>query len=321
MNTGPWHEQAVTLIRQAVLAPSSHNTQPWRFRISTSTIDLYADRTRALPVNDPADRELTISCGCALFNLCVGAAGIGLLAQVQLLPAPHEPDWLARVAFTGGPEDAGVDASLARFIPQRRTYRKRFAPREVDAAVLAELVDAARSESAWLLSLATSEARQQAASLVAVGDAAQWADVNWRRELAGWMHPLRRGDGLTVSALMGPVVRAVVRAFDMGGSVGAKDSDLAEASPLLLVLGTEHDDLATWLAAGQALQRVLLTACKHGLQASYLNQPVQVAPLRSKLRNLIGVGFPQIFLRIGYPASEIAPAPRREVAAVIDTAV
>ncbi|HEY9119502.1 MAG TPA: hypothetical protein VIN33_07070 [Marinobacter sp.] len=73
MNTGPWHEQAVTLIRQTVLAPSSHNTQPWRFRISTSTIDLYADRTRALPVNDPADRELTISCGCALFNLCVGA--------------------------------------------------------------------------------------------------------------------------------------------------------------------------------------------------------------------------------------------------------
>ena len=36
------------------------------------TVELLADRTRALPVNDPQDRELTISCGCALFNLRVG---------------------------------------------------------------------------------------------------------------------------------------------------------------------------------------------------------------------------------------------------------
>ncbi len=63
MNAGEWNEQAVSLIRQAVLAASSHDTQPWLFRISTWAIDLHADRTRASPVNDPEDRELAISCG------------------------------------------------------------------------------------------------------------------------------------------------------------------------------------------------------------------------------------------------------------------
>ena len=320
MNTREWNEQATSLIRQAVLAPSSHNTQPWLFRISTSIIDVHVDRMRALPVNDPEDRELTISCGCALLNLRVAGAGLGLRAQVQLLPEPDEPDWLARASFASAPQETAAEAELSGFCEHRRTYRKRFAARMVDPTALEQLIEAANAECVWLRPLRTEEARQQAGTLVAEGDAAQWANPSWRRELAAWMHPRRRGDGLTVPAFAAPVAQLVVRTFDMGGSVGAKDKDLAEASPLLAVLGTERDEPRDWLLAGQALQRVLLTACKHGLQASYLNQPVQVASLRPKLQNITGGGFPQIVLRMGYPLGEIAAAPRRTVEEVIDIA-
>lgn len=48
-------------LRYAVLAPSSHNTQPWRFIVDGETVTLNADRLRALPVADPCDRELIIS--------------------------------------------------------------------------------------------------------------------------------------------------------------------------------------------------------------------------------------------------------------------
>jgi hypothetical protein len=41
------------LLRYAVLAPSGHNTQPWLFSVRGDTVDLYADRTQALPVVDP----------------------------------------------------------------------------------------------------------------------------------------------------------------------------------------------------------------------------------------------------------------------------
>jgi Nitroreductase family len=43
----------------AVLAPSGHNTQPWRFKVVAEALELWADRTRALAVVDPHDRELT----------------------------------------------------------------------------------------------------------------------------------------------------------------------------------------------------------------------------------------------------------------------
>lgn len=317
MNANGSLEWAVSLIRRAVLAPSSHNTQPWLFRVSKSAIDLYADRTRALPVNDPDDRELSISCGCALMNLRIAAAAEGLGGRVELFPAPDEPDWLTRISFDGKLGAPAEEAALAAFIEQRRTYRKRFLPREVDPAAVDQLIEAAQSEGAWLRPLATVAARQEAAGLVAEGDAAQWANPSWRRELADWMHPRRRGDGLTVPALAAPVAQLVVRTFDIGGGVGAKDRELAEASPLLAVLGTYGDQPRDWLLAGQALERVLLAACGQDLQASYLNQPIQVESLRPKLQNLAGGDFPQILLRLGYPVEVVPSAPRRDIADVI----
>ena len=313
-----WKQKARSMIARAALAPSSHNTQPWFFRVTESAINLYADRTRALPVNDPENRELTISCGCALMNLRLAAASDGVGVRVELLPEPGEPDLLARVSICAKSSALAEDAELAEYIESRHTYRRRFASREVGESTLNRLLEGARREGACLLPLAAEDARQQAADLVTEGDAAQWADPGWRRELAAWMHPRRQGDGLTIPAAGVAVAQLVVRTFDMGGRVGAKDRQLAEASPLLAVLSTDGDLPCDWLQAGQALQRVLLIGCRYGLQASYLNQPIQVASLRSRLRDIAGPGFAQILLRIGYPRDEISPAPRRALEDVID---
>jgi len=133
------------------------------------------------------------------------------------------------------------------------------------------------------------------------------------------MHPRRRGDGLTVPGIVAPIAQVVVRTFDMGNGVAAKDKQLADESPVLAVLGTEGDSVTDWLAAGQALERVLLNAHSNGLQASYLNQPIQVASLRAKLQNLLERGgFPQTLLRLGFPTDEIQAAPRRDLDEVID---
>jgi nitroreductase len=318
MNTTEWTEQARSLIARAVRAPSSHNTQPWFFRIADRTLELYADRTRALPVNDPEDRELTISCGCALANLRIAAAGEGLAAQVELLPEREDPDLLARIAFSGPRDGLGEEAGLAAAIDRRHTFRRPFAAREVPVPLRGQLIAAADHEGAQLHPLLTDEERQGAISLVAEGDAAQWDDPSWRRELAAWMHPRRDGDGLSVPGLALPAARLAVRKLDMGDWVAGRDRGLAEAAPLLAVLTTEGDQTRDWLQAGQALQRLLLVACAAGLQATYLNQPVEVSPLRPRLQALAGAGIPQILLGLGYPDEEIPPSPRRPIESVIE---
>ena len=305
------------LVQAASLAPSSHNTQPWLFRLDGRVIELLADRTRALPVNDPDDRELTISCGCALFNLRVAAAAAGLDAKVDLLPDAADVDLLARVRLAPA-ATMQADAELQAAMAERRTYRERFAATAVEPQVLRSLADAVSSEGATLTVLDSAGQRLDAAALVAEGDAVQWANPSWRRELAAWMHPRRRGDGLTLPALAIPVAQMVVRTFDMGHGVAAKDRQLADESPVLAVLATEGDRPRDWLAAGQALQRLLLVGVQNGLQASYLNQPVQVAALRPKLQQITGrPGYAQLLLRIGTPAKALPAVPRRPLSAVL----
>ena len=307
-----------SIVHRATLAPSSHNTQPWRFGLAASYVDLLADRTRALAVNDPWDRELTISCGAALMSLRVAAAATGLATRVQLLPDGPESDRLARLELTADPADAEL-ADLARFIEQRRTYRKAFDGRDVVPGAIESVASAVAREGARLRTLDT-EQRRAAGALVAEGDRQQWDDPRWRRELAMWMHPRRDGDGLTVPALAAPFAQAVVRTFDMGNGLAAKDQQLLIGSPWLTVLTTPADDVPAWLHAGQALQRALLVACRHGLQASYLNQPVEVPALRARLQALLGtVDHPQLLMRWGHPGDAVPPAPRRPLDAVLDT--
>ena len=99
---GSLSEKSHFLLRYAILAPSGHNTQPWLFKIvgNNNIIEVYADRSRALPLVDPDDRELIISCGAALYHLRLAANHFGIADEVQLLPDnSNNPDLLARISL------------------------------------------------------------------------------------------------------------------------------------------------------------------------------------------------------------------------------
>ncbi|WP_240777800.1 hypothetical protein [Nonomuraea basaltis] len=65
-----------------------------------------------------------------------------------------------------------------------------------------------------------------------------------------------------------------------------------------------------WLRAGQALQRVLLVATKHGLSASFLNQPLDLRDMRRRRDPYHRRGHPQMIIRLGY-GPHVARSPRR----------
>lgn len=305
------------LVAAAVLAPSSHNTQPWRFAHGDEHVDVLADRLRALPFNDPYDRELAISCGCAVFNLEVAADSLGLAPRLRPFPDGPGSDLLARVSLADTCAEPGPHAPLEPAIAARHTWRGAVEPTPPGPALQARLVGAAGRHGVRLSTL-QGDARIDAAALVDEGDRTQWADPSWRRELALWMHPRRLGDGLTVPAAAAPVARAVVRAADMGRSVGHRDRDAVAEAPWLGVLSTATDSPADWLAAGRALQHLLLEAARDGFQAGYYNQPLQVAPLRPRLGGLVDEAFPQVMFRLARPAGVARAAPRRPPTEVME---
>ena len=314
------------LLRFAILAPSSHNTQPWRFRIKDCQVELLADRERTLPVIDPLHRQLFMSCGAALLNLRIAMRRFGWADVVHELPADGDADVLARIRMGVSHQPGRDDYSLCNAIPLRRTNRQPFEMRPVSKLIADKLAKACQAEGAWLVRLLP-KAKYAAAELIAAADREQLADRMFRRELSQWLisNVSHRGDGIPGrSKSYGPTTSfgtgVLVRTFDVGGSVAAKERDLVAGSPMLAVLGASYDDPIGWLRVGQAMQRMLLTAQTYGLSASFLNQPLELDLYRQRFTQLVArPGSPQLILRIGY--GPLAPAtPRRPLQDVIEYA-
>ena len=323
-HNGSHLEKWAFLLRYAVLAPSSHNTQPWMFHADGPELLLHADRSRACPVVDPNDRELIISCGCALYHLRSAMAHFGYLGSIDVLPDANNPDLLARITM-GVQEENSPEESLVFFaIPKRRTNRQPFYDQPIPPALLGALSHAAESQFAWLHLVRGEELRHVLAQLIAEGDRRQWANKNFRKELAAWVHPNRATarDGIPgyaqgVDDLMSYAGPLVVRTFNMGEGQAAKDLELATGSPALVLLGTDGDTPRDWLHAGQALARVLLRARVEDVWASFLNQAVELPDLRQTLCTALGLtGHPQLCLRLGF-GEDIRPTPRRDVSEVL----
>lgn len=314
-------EKLYFLLRYASLAASSHNTQPWLFRVREDTIDLFADRTRCLPVIDPNDRELIISCGCALFHLQVAARYFGFDFEITRHPDPSNLDHLAHVSFTISHKPiSDMDKNLFYAILERRTNRNNYEQTLPNIETLNRLKDVILSHQNCRLKVVSNQTnRKTLTTLITKSDKIQAADVHFRRELASWVHPNRsqHKDGMPgyafgISDILSNLGPFILRTFDWGGGKAAKDEQLALGSPVLFVLGSDEDEILSWLYTGEALAHLCLQAQSEGLSVSYFNQPIELEEIREQLGKIIELnGYPQLILRLGFCPKTVKPTPRR----------
>lgn len=314
-------EQVRTVLTAASAAPSLHNSQPWRFRSTRSVLELHADTSRAIPVADSDHRELALACGAALLNLRLAIRALGIYPDVRLCPDPTRPDLLAAVRPQGRRQTTPLEQRLADAIPRRRTNRRPFLDAAITDPMRNELRRAAEAERCWLAILSSAQL-PRLRQLVVHAHEQQLQNAEFVAEWAWWT---ARGDDSpdgvptrSAGPLPEPQDRWVLRDYSAGRArprVAGKDF---ETDPLIAVVGSFHDHRLARMQAGQAMQRVLLTATNLGLSASFLSQVVEVAETRARLRSLIGGGlWPQTVLRIGY-GSPVPRTPRRRVEDVLE---
>lgn len=298
-------------------APSKHNAQPWRFVLRGGALEVWADRSRALPETDPDRRELIISCGAALHLACVAARAHGYAPTVVLLPQAGTGP-LARLV-EGGPWDTTPqDRLLLDAVPRRRTDRGPLDADQLPAVVPFLLQQAAEAQGAALRLVSTAGDRATLASLVARADRLLVRRPAVDEELSQWLREPgdSRPDGVPSHQTRGAAAsyRAefVQRDFSTPGSRPAQDRP-GKDRPIVAVLCTPRDRPEDWLTVGRALAAVLLQAAVAGAHASYLNQPVEQPAVRAQLREkLLLPGDAQVILRLGV-GGEVAAPPRRPV--------
>jgi len=306
----------------ALDAPSIFNTQPWRWRIDDTVAELRADRSRQLRAVDPDGRLLTLSCGVALHHARVALAAEGVDAEVVYRPDAGDPDLIATLRWRPPTEATPLAHRLRRAMVTRRTDRRPFAEVPVPDAALERLADAAHAAGAHLHFPPAAELVEVA---VAAGHAAsvELADPAYREELAAW-RDRPGGDGVPTATTVAASGRPVpVRDFTATGRERATIHDTldpADRQARYGVLYTGSDGPRDWIAAGEALSAVLLTATAEGLATSVMSDLVEVPATRLLLqRTLRGVGYPAVVVRVGVAGQPEAPkAPRRYSAEMVE---
>jgi nitroreductase len=318
-----------TLLLQASLAPSGHNTQPWRFSTAPGVIRIHPDHHRRLPVVDPDDHALYISLGCALENLLIAAAHHGLSAQVDVFP-DDEPGECLRIRLS--PSAHAGDASLYTAIPRRQSNRRMYDGKPIPADHLTRLLATHIEDSVTLKPFETRRPEvEPIIEFVKEGNRAQFSDPAFVEELVSWIRFNPREvrahqDGLTTTALGFPPVPRWLGRFIMTHLVtpegeARRQEKAIRGSALLLLFIAHRDERRDWVALGQSFQRVALTATSLGISHAHVNMPCEVLPVRRRLAQHLELPNgqqPLLLVRLGY-AKPLAPAPRRPVETVMQT--
>jgi hypothetical protein len=310
------------VVAAAGRAPSIHNTQPWQFRWDGSAFELTADTARGLRAVDPDGRELLMSCGAALFNLRLAVRKLGHDPVVSVFPA-EDPRLVARVVLE--PETHPADAAERRLfaaINRRHTHRGRFEDRPLAPELAVELQRAAAEEGAQLHYVTDPGQRMRVLHLARAADRQLVNDPRVRDELEQWAPAdSQRRDGVPAAAYTSDRAPAgrdelVIRDFDLDRGIGRLD-EVGQRPGAVAVLLTDSDVAEAWVTAGQALQRVLVTAADRWAFAALHSQVTEVPNLRMELqRELCAAGLPQLVMRLGY-ADNATTTPRRRVEDVL----
>lgn len=304
------------LVRYAVLAPSSHNTQPWRFRVADERIDLFMDESRWLRVADEDQRELHLSVGCALENLLISAAHFDLGCRVTYLPSPGDPPHAASVDFGASAQPPPTKLPvLFEMITVRHTNHQEYEPRAIPPAVLDQLRDCVDEPNVQLMLTDDAQIKQRVDELVVRSDAIEFADEAFRAELAYWI-----GQGVFgTSWLMSKIGKLAVTYLNIGQLQAKRDSSVLLSAPVLGLLASPNDRTSQ-IQAGQVYQRLGLLAASHGIWCQPMSQIVHVEETTQQLEKLIAIeGLKPVHpFRLGYAAAEKQHTPRRPVADVLE---
>lgn len=280
---GGLDEQFRCLLEYATRAPSTRNTQPWRFSRLGDRIRIYADSSRKLQIADSNGREMVMSVGAALYHLELAMRCFLLGPQVLVLPDSSDPDFIAEVIATHKGHPTREDWRLLEEVGRRATQRAPFDADAPEEAFHVELMTLAKAEGA-AMTFRSNNTDPELVQMI-VDSEMRLADAPaFKEEAQKW-----------------PI----------------SPSDLWRKAPSIALLTMPNDRRSDWVFAGRALARALLCASSWGVSCAFLNHPLHWPEVRADLPRLFGAnGVAQLLLGFGYGIRS-QPSVRRPINALL----
>lgn len=323
------------LVRFGILAPSSHNAQPWRFRIGETCIDVFADFSRRLPLSDEKGRMLYTALGCAIENIRIAADHYGYATAVEY-DKGLEHGLVEHVARLHVREPRQSPESLyqpALFdaLPKRASYRARYRTDPLPDSITQTLKELSGDGEVSFLIIGEQQAKARIAALMGSAMKTKMTDGDFRNELAGWLRTnlSKKQDGMPgfgheMSLPVSILAPFILRWIDVSEVEKKKAMARVRNFPATCLIVSSKDHARAWVKTGELLERLLLALHTQGMAASIMAAIIEDAPSRKSLEDLISSGheamrgwLPQAFFGFGFPLKSVLHSPRRPLEAVL----
>ncbi len=299
------------ILHHASLAPSGHNSQPWRVKIvAANQWVIGADPDRRLPAVDPDNREVMLSLGAFAENLSLAAGALGLRADMRVVAqTSFDPEVIAVTLTESKPEEYPLER-----IARRMTAKHGYLPGEIRKDDVAAL-SAHMKGRLFYFPRGTEHARCIEEEVVenfriqAGRDDAQRELVRWLRLSDADAGRLRDGltaEGMEITGLKGWFVRHFVDPEEfMKPDFRRQGVDLAQKLAgegggwfVITSPGTRAADL---IDTGRKFERLALMARERRIGIHPMTQSLEEEQGRSRIAGSHSAGIiPQFILRVGY---------------------
>ena len=317
-----YNKDFLTMIGYAIKAPSGHNTQPWNFKLSDTSIEILPNFAQTLPAVDADNRELFISLGCALENICITADYFGYNYNIT---KQNEKSIIIDLEKTNVP----VQNSLFQQIEKRQTNRNVYKIQTINSSLIAQLNNIPLQENIniYIYEKGTNNF-DILSEYILKGNEIQMNDKAFKEELVSWMR-FTKGEisktqnGLTFSALGFPSIprflgKPIVKSYLKPKKQNKTDLKKIQSSSHFVLFTTKNNTVTEWINLGRSLENVTLKATELGIANAFLNPPCEVEMLANELKTKLPINnnHPTILMRIGY-ADTMPYSPRKSIEDVI----
>jgi hypothetical protein len=337
---GSQEEQIRFILAFAVLAPSTHNTQPWLFKIEGDTVHICANKEYLLPQADKQRRDFFISFGCLFENLVTAGEYFKVLSELTIRDVSDSDG-------TGGAEgskdfDFSKPIASARFTVNttgdknqeyerafnamliRINARGVFQDTPVDAETKNTILSIAaqfNEEKINTLLIDDKEKIKSIAALTKQGLMIAYKDKSFRREMSGWMNSNLShkkegipGYALKMPFLMSLIIPKLIRYKDIGAKLGQLNERSIASAPLITVITAKDDSPRSWINVGMLAERLFIELYARNYQTSIFVSTIEMGELYKDLQKIVATtDRPQFLFVVGKVDSLHTPTPRHDL--------
>ncbi len=297
------------LLQYGVLAPSTHNSQPWLLKVGTDSCRIYYDKTKEVKEADPLGRDLFISFGCFIENVCLAAECLGVATSVEYLDR-NEADYIADIKFSNltGDRTKIKETDLLDIIVTRVNARGIFENKNIPSEVLENLMQLSIDDDIKIFIITDKEKIKTIADLTARGLKAAYSSSKFRKEMSGWMNSnfSQKKEGipgysLRMSGFFSLFFPKLVRFLNIGKMVGVLNYKSVSSAPGVVIICSKDNQKTTWLRIGRLAEKLMLYSKKLGLKTSVFVASIEMMDFHKELQKIIGSDLlPQFLFCVGY---------------------